>query len=88
MTVFPYSHTQTILHVDLLEVLGDGESGKEQCWLEEDTATVFVAQDVMTRFKRLKDMLVPRMDLWRPFQHRADHRSMDGGGFRSGLATA
>ena len=87
MSVFPYSHTQNISHADLLEVLENDESGKKQFWLEYDTATVFVAQDAMSRFIRLKDMLVPSLGMRRPFRRCGDRRSMDDGGdFRSGLA--
>lgn len=59
VSVFSYSHTQT-LGSGLLEILeNDEKRDKPRCWLEEDTATVFVAQDVMARFISLKDMLVP-----------------------------
>jgi len=85
VSVFPYLRTQ-VISSELLEILDNDENGAPRCWLEEDTATVFVAQDVMSRFIRLKDMLVPRMGVWRPSTRRPDRRSIDGRSFRSGLA--
>ena len=91
VSVFSYSHTQT-LGSNLLEILNHDtdEPQKQRCWLEEDTATVFVAQDVMTRFIWLKDMLVPRMRVgMAPCAERRrpqGRRSLEDGRFPSSLA--
>ncbi|KAF8531419.1 hypothetical protein JB92DRAFT_2825167 [Gautieria morchelliformis] len=78
VSVFSYSHTQTF-GSNLLEILENGKSQNPRCWLDEDTATVFAAQDVMTRYIWLKDMLVPRMGMWKPhLSRRADRRSLHG----------
>ncbi|KAF8574587.1 hypothetical protein K439DRAFT_1642097 [Ramaria rubella] len=84
VSVFSYSHTQT-LGSNLLEVLEtDDTNGKPRCRLEEDTATVFVAQDVMSRYIWLKDLMVPRMGMGKQ-SARPERRSLDGSACRASL---
>ncbi|KIJ37312.1 hypothetical protein M422DRAFT_69428 [Sphaerobolus stellatus SS14] len=75
VSIFTYSHSQTF-GSNLLEILeADENASTPGCLMEEDAVTVFVAQNIMSRYIWLKDRLVPRMGMQHSRTRSSSQRS-------------